>query len=139
LLYNTKNPVDLGIKTRGTAAESWTPYVERYEVSTKMARLAAEQDLKNTTYSKRQDLSTHVSILRSKWAKVNLLGATIDDEDFKMILLTSLPVSWNPIIATCIKDSTSTEAISLLETWSLHFSPKSSINPVAALQVTKPP
>jgi len=139
LLYNTKNPVGLGIKTRGTAAESWASYVERYEVSTKMARLAAEQDLKNTTYSERQDFSTHVSILRSKWAKANLLGATIDDEDFKMILLTSLPASWNPIIATCIKDGTSTEAISLLETWSLHFSPKSSINPVAALQVTKPP
>ena len=139
LLYNTKNPVGLGIKTRGTAAESWTSYVERYEVSTKMARLAAEQDLKNTTYSECQDFSTHISILRSKWAKANLLGATIDDEDFKMILLTSLPASWSPIIATCIKDGTSTEAISLLETWSLHFSPKSSINPVAALQVTKPP
>jgi len=139
LLYNTKNPVGLGIKTRGTAAESWTSYVERYEVSTKMARLAAEQDLKNTTYSECQDFSTHISILRSKWAKANLLGATIDDEDFKMILLTSLPASWSPIIAICIKDGTSTEAISLLETWSLHFSPKSSINPVAALQVTKPP
>ena len=104
-----------------------------------MARLAAEQDLKNTTYSECQDFSTHISILRSKWAKANLLGATIDDEDFKMILLTSLPASWSPIIAICIKDGTSTEAISLLETWSLHFSPKSSINPVAALQVTKPP
>jgi len=139
LLYNTKNPVGLGIKMRGTAAESWASYVERYEVSTKMARLAAEQDLKNTTYSEHQDFSTHVSILRSKWAKANLLGATINDKNFKMILLTSLPASWNPIIATCIKDGTSTEAISLLETWSLHFSPKSSINPVAALQVTKPP
>ena len=42
LLYNTKNPVGLEIKTRGTAAESWASYVERYEVSTKMARLAAE-------------------------------------------------------------------------------------------------
>jgi len=139
LLYNTKNSVGLGIKTRGTAAESWASYVERYEVSTKMARLAAEQDLKNTTYSECQDFSTYVSILRSKWAKTNLLGATIDDEDFKMILLTFLPVSWNLIITTCIKDGTSTEAISLLKTWSLHFSPKSSINPVTALQVTKPP
>jgi len=61
------------------------------------------------------------------------------NEDFKMILLTSLPASWSPIITTCIKDGTSTEAISLLGTCSLHFSPKSSINPVAALQVTKPP
>jgi len=42
LLYNTKNPVGLGIKTRGTTAKSWASYVERYEVSTKMARLAAE-------------------------------------------------------------------------------------------------
>jgi len=53
LLYNTKNPVGLGIKTRGTTTESWASYVERYEVSIKMARLAAEQDLKNTTYSER--------------------------------------------------------------------------------------
>jgi len=95
--------------------------------------------LKNTTYSECQDFSTHVSILRSIWAKTNLLGATINEEDFKIILLTSLPASWNPIIATCIKDGTFTEAISLLKTWSLHFSPKSPINPVAVLQVTKPP
>jgi len=90
LLYNTKNPISLGIKTKGSAAEAWTFYIKRYKISTKIARLAAEQDLKNTTYSERQDFSTHLSILRSKWAKANSLGSTTDDETFKMILLILL-------------------------------------------------
>jgi len=42
LLYNTKNPIDPEIKTGGTAADAWTSYIERYEVATKMARLAAK-------------------------------------------------------------------------------------------------
>ena len=77
--------------------------------------------------------------MRNKWAKANSLGSSIDDNDFKSILLTSLPSSWTPIIAIYLKDSTSTKTISLLKTWLLHFSQNKSSNLVTALQVSRPP
>jgi len=48
LIYNTKNPIGLGIKIKETAAKAWAFYVKRYEVTTKLAKLAAEQDLRNS-------------------------------------------------------------------------------------------
>jgi len=134
-----KNPIGLGIKTRETATDAWISYVERYEVATKMARLAAEWDLKNSKYSDGKNFPTFITVMRNKWAKANSLGSSIDDDDFKSILLTSLPSSWTPIIAICLKDGTSTETISLLKTWSLHFSQNKFSNPVIALQVSRPP
>jgi len=118
---------------------AWTSYVERYEVATKMARLAVERDLKNSKYSDGENFPTFITVMRNKWAKVNSLGSSIDDDDFKSILLTSLPSLWTPIIAVCLKDGTSTETISLLETWLLHFSQNKSSNPVTALQVFRHP
>ena len=94
LLYNTKNPIGLGIKTRGTAADAWTSYVKRYEIATKMARLAAEWDLKNSKYSDGENFSTFITVMRNKWAKANSLGSLIDDDNFKSILLTSLPFKY---------------------------------------------
>jgi len=61
-----KNPIGLGIKTRRTIADAWTSYVERYEVATKMARLAAEQDLKNSKYSDGENFPIFITIMRNK-------------------------------------------------------------------------
>ena len=107
LIYNTKNPVGLGIKIKGMAAEAWISYTEQYEVATKLARLATERDLRNSTYSDHEDFTTFITIMRNKWAKANSLGSNIDDDDFKNILLTSLPLSWSPIVATCLKEGSS--------------------------------
>jgi len=71
--------------------------------------------------------------MRNKWTKVNSLGSNIDNDDFKNILLTSLPPSWSPIVVTCLKEGFLTEMISLLEIWSLHFSHNKHYNPIAAL------
>ena len=75
--------------------------------------------------------------MRNKWARANSLGSNIDDDDFENIFLTSLPPSWSPIVAICLKEGSSTETISFLETWSYHFSPNKHHNPVAALQINK--
>jgi len=96
LLYNTKNPIGLGIKTRGTTVDVWTSYVKIYEIATKMARLAAKRDLKNSKYSDGENFPTFITVMRNKWAKANSLESLIDNNDFKSILLTSLPSSWTP-------------------------------------------
>ena len=42
LIYNMKNPIGLGIKIKGTAAEAWMSYIEQYEAAIKLARFATE-------------------------------------------------------------------------------------------------
>jgi len=128
----------LEIKIKGMAAEAWISYTEQYKVATKLARLATKQDLRNLTYSDHEDFATFITIMRNKWAKVNSLGSNTDDDDFKNILLILLSLSWSPIVATCLKERSLTETISLLETWSLHFSHNNYHNSVMALQVNKP-
>ena len=66
LLYNMKNSIGLGIKTRETATDAWISYVERYEVATKMARLAAEWNLKNSKYSDGKNFPTFITVMRNK-------------------------------------------------------------------------
>jgi len=61
-----KNSIGLGIKTRETATDAWISYVERYEVATKMARLAAEWNLKNSKYSDGKNFPTFITVMRNK-------------------------------------------------------------------------
>jgi len=103
-----------------------------------MAKLAAKHDLKSSKYSDGRNFPTFITVMRNKWAKANLLGSLIDNNDFKSILLTSLSSSWTSIIAVCLKDGTLTETISLLKMWLLYFSQNKSSNLVTVLQVSKP-
>jgi len=45
LIFNTKNPVGLGINIDGTAAKAWTSYIDTYEKASNMTQLNAEQNL----------------------------------------------------------------------------------------------
>ncbi|EKM76934.1 hypothetical protein AGABI1DRAFT_93847 [Agaricus bisporus var. burnettii JB137-S8] len=45
LIYNTSDPVGLGINIHGTAADAWKSYMETYEVVSEIAVLNAELDL----------------------------------------------------------------------------------------------
>jgi len=47
-----------------------------------------------------QDFITFISQLCTKWTITTALGTKIDDLVFRMILLNSLPQSWDSIVAT---------------------------------------
>lgn len=45
LIFNTKNPIGLGINMGGTAAKAWRSYVEVYEAGSDLAVANAEMEL----------------------------------------------------------------------------------------------
>jgi hypothetical protein len=119
LVYNTIDPVGLGINISGTAADAWKSYVDTYEVASEIAIINANWDLRNTLYNDGDDFQEFVSRMRTKWLNATALGAPIDDRAFRTIILSALPQSWVPIVATLYTTQTSREAINQLMThWS---------------------
>jgi len=102
LIYNTTDPLGLGININGTAAEVWKSYLDTYNMLSEVALANAEQELRNMIYIDGQDFTAFISQLRTKWTIATALGAKIDDLAFRIILLNSLPRSWDSIVATLI-------------------------------------
>jgi len=82
-----------------------------------MAQQNAEQELQNMTYSNNTDFNVFITTMRNKLSCANALGATITDENFRIIILNALPPSWDLVVAALYGDVSATEAISWLETW----------------------
>jgi len=66
LIYNTTDPLGLGININGTAAEAWKSYLDTYNTLSEVALANAEQELQNMMYIDRQDFTTFISQLCTK-------------------------------------------------------------------------
>jgi len=118
LIYNTTDPLRLGININGTAAEAWKSYLDTYNTLFEVALANAEQELRNMTYIDGQDFTAFISQLHTKWTIATALGAKIDDLVFRMILLNSLPRSWDSIVTTLYTTKSSHDAINhLMSHW----------------------
>lgn len=73
-------------------------------------------------YSDNEEFPTYISRIRVKWAQANALGASISDQAFKTILLNSLPRSWDPVVASLYRTSSSIETVSQLNVHWLRIS-----------------
>jgi hypothetical protein len=116
LVYNTIDPVGLGINISGTAADAWKSYKDTYEVVSEIAIINADRDLRNTIYNDGEDFQEFINRMRTKWSNATALGAPIDDRAFRTIVLSALPQSWDPIVATLYTTQTSRDAINQLMT-----------------------
>jgi hypothetical protein len=114
LLYNCTNPIGLGMKSDGTAAEAWKSLKDLYAVQSTLFAVNAQRELRNTMLRDGDDLTAHITSLREKWSAANDVGANISDKDFIIILLASLPPSWDTIVATLYDTQTSVDLISKL-------------------------
>jgi hypothetical protein len=116
LVYNTIDPVGLGINISETAADAWKSYKDTYEVASEIAIINADRDLRNTLYNDGEDFQEFINRMRTKWSNATALGAPIDDRAFRTIILSALPQSWDPIVATLYTTQTSRDAINQLMT-----------------------
>jgi len=66
LIYNTTDPLGLGININGTAAEAWKSYLDTYNTPFEVALANAEQELRNMTYIDGQYFTTFISQLCTK-------------------------------------------------------------------------
>ena len=100
LIFNIMNPVALGVVTTKTAADAWTSLTQNYAITTDMAAIAADAELRGMKYGDGQDFNTHIKWLCEKLNDMLNTGAQISDASFRMIILSSLPKSWDPIVGT---------------------------------------
>jgi hypothetical protein len=108
LIYNTTDPVGLGVNINGTAADAWKSYQETYKVVSEIAIINADRDLRNTVYNDGNDFQDFINRMCTKWSNATTLGAPI--------VLSALLQSWGPIVATLYTTQTSCDAINQLMT-----------------------
>lgn len=116
---NVKNPIGLGLRTDGTAAEAWASLEKRYNNSNDLARAYAQRELRSLKLEEGGDYQEHIANLLAKHQRANAIGSNVTDADFREIILTSLPSSWDVVVATLHSAATSTDMIVLLD---LHWS-----------------
>ncbi|KAG6876219.1 hypothetical protein C0993_004897 [Termitomyces sp. T159_Od127] len=63
IIYNTKNPVVLGIKMDGSAMEAWEELTSNYGVFSEIAAMNAEKHLIATEFTDSMDFLKHVEDL----------------------------------------------------------------------------
>ncbi len=112
LLYNTKNPIGLGMNLDGTGAEAWKSLEDQYAVTSDLALIQATRELHSVKYVDGTDIMEHIAMLRTKWSNANTMGAKIHDKDFRIIIMASLPSpSWDNIVSALYDSKTSADVI----------------------------
>ncbi|KAF8227671.1 hypothetical protein L208DRAFT_1054461, partial [Tricholoma matsutake] len=100
IVLNVKNPVGHGIKTDGTALETWKSLPDHLDTITDLGLMDAENRLHTIKYMEGSDLDAHFAALHIGCQRVNNQGGTVTDAQFCMIMLGSMPKSWNTVIST---------------------------------------
>lgn len=78
-----------------TAFEIWERLCQVKEAKGRLGILATRRALYRSQAHEGADMVEHVNNLRSLQAELGLLGNEVADEDFVMILIASLPESWD--------------------------------------------
>ena len=94
----------------------------------KVALANVEQELQNMMDIDRQDFTTFISQLCTKWTITIVLGTKINDLVFRMILLNSLPQSWDSIVATLYTTKSSYNATNHLMSYWARVSQTQAVN-----------
>jgi len=82
-----------------TAAEIWDRLCEVKETKGRLGVLATRRALYRATITEGFDMLQHISNLRGYQAELALMGSPVSDEDFCMVIITSLPESWDTFTA----------------------------------------
>ncbi|CAA7262638.1 unnamed protein product [Cyclocybe aegerita] len=78
-----------------TASEMWDQLTTVKESKGRLGVLAARHALYRATAEEGFDMAKHIAKLRQMQEELHVMGNKIPDEDFLMILITSLPESWD--------------------------------------------
>ena len=78
-----------------TAAEIWDRLCEVKETKGRLGILATRRALYRAAATESFDMTEHIATLRRYQAELALMENEISEEDFAMILISSLPESWD--------------------------------------------
>jgi hypothetical protein len=83
-----------------TAAEAWKTLRDTYEPSGPIGIVLARRKFFRAECAEGGDIQEHIRTLRSYQTELATLGQKVEETDFSMTLLTSLPESWNSFISS---------------------------------------
>ena len=89
-----------------TASQMWKQLTLVKEPRGKMGILMARKALYRSEAEEGTELIDHISMLRRLQEELHLLGNVVPDDDFAMILLSSLPGSWDTFAAAYLGSKT---------------------------------
>lgn len=87
-----------------TAKEAWDTLTEIYQKKGAMGTVLARRKLFRTECAEGTDIEEHIRTMRQYQQELAALGSKVEDSDFAMTLLTSLPESWNSFISALSED-----------------------------------
>jgi hypothetical protein len=114
LILNVKNPVGLGLKVDGTAAEAMQSLEDNHNKVTEMGLVNALRNLHTAYLIPGTPLSEHVSRLRTLSQVANDMDAKIDDTTFRTIFISLLGEEWDNVVPALHTFKTSSEVISFV-------------------------
>ena len=94
-----------------TTAKVWETLKEMYGTTSDLEANSAENALRATKYSDGMGFQEHIANLCSKWNSAVEKGADIRDNQFRAIVISSLPALWDYIIASLQSTKTSVDLI----------------------------
>ncbi|KAF5335922.1 hypothetical protein D9758_018331 [Tetrapyrgos nigripes] len=83
-----------------TSKEAWDALNDMYEAKGPIAIVLLRRKMFTVRCEEGGDIETHIKLMRSYQSQMNTLGQKIEKADFSMLLLTSLPDSWDSFIST---------------------------------------
>ena len=117
ITLNCTDVVSLGVKTNGTAKESWDSIQAEWGKSTDMRQSHAQEALNRTEYAEGTDIQEHIKLLHTWRAAVDNLSTTaMSDKTWRGIIIRSIPPSakWLPVIPSLYSMSNAADIISTL-------------------------
>jgi hypothetical protein len=101
---NVKNPIGHRVNLVGTAADSWKLLTDVQDKITNMERLAAGNQLRSICHSDGDNLDAHFCQLWKAWKGFNDQGGEMNDTDFWMVVLASMPREWMVFISMLVSE-----------------------------------
>lgn len=95
-----------------TSRQAWDSLKSVFDVQGPIAIIIERRRLFRYAIPEGSDMEEHLRILRTCSEKLSLLQSPVPDDEFKLVLLTALPESWDPFVASItIATTTSTQLI----------------------------
>ena len=105
---NIKFSQHVHVSQASMVKQMWENLTAMHEIHGQQSITALRHTLYHTKAVEGDDIVAHVNKMRSHQATLHQMGSIINDEDFKSILVSSLPVTWDAFTASYLGSQTGT-------------------------------
>ncbi|KAF9038990.1 hypothetical protein BDZ89DRAFT_1035486 [Hymenopellis radicata] len=125
IITNIIDPIAIGLKRDGTAAEVWERLEKICLPKSDAALSLAEEQLNETKFTgtSRVELDEHIANVHAKAARLQSLGKVLPDKDLKNTIARSLPKTpeWFGISGSLYAALSSEDVIALIQAHAIHI------------------